>query len=69
MNIFNDIIILNMYIPKLVILGIFCFFIIQLSLYITIKFHLLKYFWHPRLVIWSYSIAIYSVLIIFTILL
>ncbi|KAB7662181.1 DUF1656 domain-containing protein [Plesiomonas shigelloides] len=66
MNLFNDAVLLNMFIPKLVVLGVLCFLITQLSLRIATKYHLLKYFWHPRLVVWSYAAAIYSMLVIFT---
>lgn len=67
MVLFNDAVILNMFIPKLVILGVLCFFITQISLRIATKYHLLKYFWHPRLIVWSYAAAIYALLVVFTI--
>ncbi|KAB7688210.1 DUF1656 domain-containing protein [Plesiomonas shigelloides] len=62
MSLFNDVIVLNMFIPKLVVLGVLCFFITQISIRVAAKYKLLDYFWHPRLIIWLYAAAVYSIL-------
>ncbi|AKH88486.1 DUF1656 domain-containing protein [Edwardsiella tarda] len=64
MELFNDVVLLNAFIPKLVVLGILCFIITQLSVKFAARYRLLSYFWHPRLIVWAYASAIYALLVI-----
>ncbi|AOP43647.1 DUF1656 domain-containing protein [Edwardsiella piscicida] len=66
MELFNDVVLLNAFIPKLVVLGILCFIITQLSVKFAARYHLLRYFWHPRLIVWAYASAVYALLVIAT---
>lgn len=64
MSLVNDIIILNIFIPKLVVIGfISAFVFIFISKWIE-RTNILKHFWHPRLILWSFSCAIYALILI-----
>lgn len=64
MSLVNDIVILNVFIPNLVVIGFASAFILMLGKKWLEKKQWLKKFWHPRLILWSLFCALYALIFI-----